>query len=82
MAKYFVRVKPQFTGYNAVHKENCPFLDGTARKIYLGEFSSSDDAVTEAQRFFLFSKGCSYCMQTRVMEINKFVMEWNMVSFS
>ena len=82
MAKYFVRIKPQFTGFNAVHKENCPFLDETTRKIYLGEFASSKDAIVEAQRFFLFSKGCTYCMQTRAIEINKFALEWNMVSFS
>lgn len=61
MTKYYVRVKPQLTGENAVHKESCPFMDDVKIKKYLGEFSNSQDAIKEASRFFHHSKGCPFC---------------------
>lgn len=61
MSKYYVRVKPQLDGENAVHKENCPFLDGIKLKRYLGEFVSAREAIKEAQKFYSRSKGCSFC---------------------
>lgn len=82
MAKYYVRIKPQITGYNAVHKENCPFIEDLGKKILLGEFGNSDDAVAEAKRYFQYSKGCLFCASNPVVERNKFLLEWNMLSFS
>lgn len=61
MTKYYVRIKPQLDGENAVHKENCPFLDGITLKRYLGEFVSVKEALIEAQKFYNHSKGCSFC---------------------
>jgi len=61
MTKYYVRIKPQLTGENAVHKETCPFLDDIKLKKYLGEFSTCQEAIKEASRFFHHSKGCPFC---------------------
>ena len=82
MSKYYVRVKPQLTGFNAVHKENCPFIQDLNKKIYLGEFSSCHEAIGEAKKYFLQPKGCLFCANERIVETNNFLLEWNMFSFS
>jgi len=82
MPKYYVRIKPQLNGFNAVHKENCPFLQDSNKKLYLGEYSSSNEAIMEAKGYFPKSKGCLFCTSERVTETNNFLLEWNMVSLS
>jgi hypothetical protein len=59
--KYYVAVRPQINENHAVHKENCPFLPDDEKRIYLGEFSSGENAVKEGQRHFIKSKGCIFC---------------------
>jgi hypothetical protein len=82
MNKYYLRLKPQLNGTNAVHKENCPFLDESSKKIFLGEFFSSQDAISEAKRYSAHSKGCLFCTK-ELMPIKKQIfLEWNMFSVS
>lgn len=82
MTKYYVRVKPQLNGENAVHKENCPFLDGITLKKYLGEFVSSVEAIMEAKKTFSHSNGCPFC--TKQVDTQKRYVErfWNCYSLS
>jgi hypothetical protein len=61
VAKYFVAVRPQTNENHAVHKEGCPFLPDDEKRIYLGVFSSGQDAVVESQRHFIKTKGCLFC---------------------
>lgn len=82
MSKYYVKIKPQFNGTYAVHKEGCPFMDGTKKKIYLGEFIDGHDAIAEAQRYFSKSKGCLFCNNERLMIKNNLLLDWNMFSYS
>ena len=59
--KYWVAKRPGNNEDHAVHKEDCPFLPDNDRRIYLGEFSSGEDAVREGQRYFGSSNGCIFC---------------------
>jgi len=82
MQKYYVRVKPQLDGIYAVHKENCPFIQDLKKKIYLGEFTSSQDAVREAKRYFRKSKECLFCGKPRIPAKNNLLHEWHQFSMS
>jgi hypothetical protein len=82
MIKYYVRLKPQLDGVNAVHKENCPFLDDIKMKRYLGEFSSCMDAIREAKKYFSHSKGCSFCTKERLTPKAYSHQIWNKFSMS
>ncbi len=82
MAKYYVRIKPQFSGTNAVHKEGCPFLQDNKSRIFLGDFFSSHDAIIEAQRYFMKSKGCLFCTKEQLNVENEMLLQWNMFSVS
>lgn len=81
MTKYYVRIKPQSDGENAVHEENCPFLDGIKLKRYLGEFASAKEAIKEAQRFYIRSKGCSFCNKELIIRRKSNVL-WHSYSLS
>lgn len=61
MSAYYVRIKPQLNGTNAVHKEDCPFLPDIEDRKYLGEFSSSLEALREAKMYFSDASGCYFC---------------------
>jgi hypothetical protein len=82
MPKYYVRTKPQLNGIYAVHRENCPFLDDLKKKIYLGEFISSHEAVREAKRYFAHSKECLFCNNQRLPARNNLLQEWHRFSMS
>lgn len=81
MSKYFVRVKPQLNGINAVHKENCPFLDDVKLKKYLGEFQSSHEALMESKKYFSNTEGCSFCTKKQIHQ-KADIHIWNSFSMS
>jgi hypothetical protein len=60
-AKYYVAVRPRINENHAVHKEGCPFLNENEKRIFLGVFSSSLDAVKASRRYFFSSEGCMFC---------------------
>jgi len=82
MSKYYVRVKPQLNGVNAVHKENCPFLDGVKLKKSLGEFQSSNEAIMESKKYFLHTEGCSFCTKEQIPQKMNIQHIWNNFSVS
>ncbi len=81
MNKYYVKIKPQLDGEYAVHKENCPFLDGIKLKRYLGEFVSAREAIKEAQRFYSHSKGCTFCNKELNIRVKRNTI-WHSYSLS
>src|SRR5450759_297283 len=66
-AKYYAAVRPRLNENHAVHKEGCPFLHDDENSIYLGEFSSGQDAVTESHRHFNRTKGCLFCSKDHTL---------------
>ena len=59
--KYYVAVRPRINENHAVHKEGCPFLNRNEKRIFLGVFNSSLDAVKASRRHFFSSEGCVFC---------------------
>jgi hypothetical protein len=60
-SSYYVRIKPQLNGKNAVHREDCPFLPGIGERIYLGEFSNSQEALRMARLYYPTASLCYFC---------------------
>lgn len=61
MAAYYVNKNAQSTGEHEVHKSGCSYMPDTNNKKYLGDFSSCQEAVIEARRFYSNVDGCYYC---------------------
>lgn len=61
MKKYYVNIRPQVNGDHEVHDENCNFLPTELNRKYLGIFSSCQEAVKEAKKYYPVSNGCFYC---------------------
>ncbi len=60
-AKFYIGIRPQTNEYHTVHKEGCPFLPTAGKRIYLGIFKSSFDAVCAGMRHFSKSNKCLFC---------------------
>jgi hypothetical protein len=63
MINYYLNRRPMLNGLHAIHTENCPFVAGEDRRIYLGEYESCKDAVRAARKHFSGSEGCLFCSQ-------------------
>jgi hypothetical protein len=61
ISKYYVAVRPQTNENHSVHKDGCPFLPDDEKRIYLGQFSSGEEAVSESHHHFTNTKGCLFC---------------------
>lgn len=59
MASYYVNNDSQSNGDHEVHVTGCVFFPSD--RIYLGEHSSCNAAVTEAKRYYSQSNGCATC---------------------
>lgn len=61
MTRYYVNKHAQANGDHEVHTSGCSFLPEIENRIYLGEFSSCQGAVTEAKKYYSEADGCFYC---------------------
>lgn len=61
--KYYVAVRPQTNEIHAVHKEGCPFMPEDNKRIYLGLFSSGNEAGQAGKKYFGNSHGCRFCSE-------------------
>ncbi len=57
MEKYYVNK----TGDHEVHDQDCSYLPDSENRKYLGEFSSCEGAVKEAQKTYPTADGCGHC---------------------
>ncbi len=69
--KYWVAKRPGNNEDHAVHKEDCPFLPDDDKRIYLGEFSSCEDAIREGHRYFGSTNGCIFCSKEHNVQKEK-----------
>lgn len=60
-SRYYVNKNAQSNGDHEVHVPSCSFFPDAENRIYLGEFSSCQPAVTEAKKHYRQSNGCYYC---------------------
>lgn len=59
--KYYVNKNPQSNGDHEVHEESCRYLPLLQNRLYLGQYSSCKDAVSEAKRTYPKADGCKTC---------------------
>jgi len=63
MNKYYISKKSRQDGTFSVHKEDCPFLNESEQRIFLGRFDTCKDAIKTARIFFLKSDACYFCLK-------------------
>lgn len=61
MATYYVNRNAQDNGDHEVHSASCSFLPEAENRLYLGEFSTCQDAVNAAAKYYTDVDGCYYC---------------------
>ena len=61
MATYYVNKNAQTNGDHEVHTSTCSFLPATENRLYLGNFTTCDEAVREAKKSYTQVNGCFYC---------------------
>jgi hypothetical protein len=59
--KYFISTNPRISGSHTVHRQRCPFLPEPGRRIPLGVFQSSREAVKEGRNYFGRTDNCPFC---------------------
>jgi hypothetical protein len=59
--RFFVCTRPQINGSYTVHREDCPFLPEQGRRILLGVFKFSLDAVKKGRRYCSRPESCLFC---------------------
>lgn len=61
MKKYYVNKNAQSNGDHEVHHEECPYLPQVQNRIYLGDYSNCEPAVTKATTHYHQVNGCIKC---------------------
>jgi hypothetical protein len=61
--KYFISRNPRFSGIHTVHRQGCPFLPEPEKRILLGVFGSSQEAVKKGSGYFRSPVGCPFCLK-------------------
>lgn len=59
--KYFIGIRTQTNESHSIHKEGCPFMPDDGKKIFLGNFSTPQDAASEGKKHFNKSDSCLFC---------------------
>ena len=61
MAKYYVNKKKDSKGDHEVHKQGCRWMPKEENRIYLGDFTSCEQAVSTAKAYYDHVNGCYFC---------------------
>jgi hypothetical protein len=69
-SKYYISVRPQTNDLHAVHKVGCPFLPQNGKRIFLGEFNKSSDAVRIGSLHFRKVIPCLFCCKEKTAADN------------
>lgn len=58
---FYVNKNAQSNGDHEVHQTGCTWLPLEQNRIYLGYFTTSQEAVREAKKHYSQVNGCYYC---------------------
>lgn len=61
MNVYFVNKTPLPDGRHEIHRANCTYLPLPGHRIYLGVFSTCQQAISEAKKYYYQLTGCHVC---------------------
>lgn len=66
MKQFYIAIKPQTNDIHSIHREGCPFMPASGKRIFLGTFQSADDAEKESRKYFTNSCTCRFCNKENV----------------
>ena len=61
MTEYYVDREEQENGYHEVHTADCDYLPDSNDRLYLGPFTTGNEAVRAAKKYYLKTNGCPFC---------------------
>ncbi len=61
MTHYYVNKNAQSNGDHEVHTLSCSYLPSETNRLYLGTYSTCQEAVKKAKQTYPQSNGCYYC---------------------
>jgi len=61
MKEFFISIRPCSNGNHVVHKHDCPLLPEPGKRILLGAFQSSGEALREGIKQFRNPVCCRFC---------------------
>lgn len=59
--RFYVNKNAQSNGDHEVHRATCSWLPEQESRLYLGDFTTSHQAVYEAKKYYNQVNGCYYC---------------------
>lgn len=59
--RFYVNKNAQSNGDHEVHQSTCSWLPDAENRLYLGDFSTSQEAVRVAKKYYDRVNGCYYC---------------------
>jgi hypothetical protein len=71
--KYFISISPSISGNHTIHKQACPFLPDPGKRIPLGVFRSSPEAVKEGREYFERAESCPFCSKENAVTERGFI---------
>ncbi len=66
--KYFISISPRISGNHTIHKQVCPLLPDPGKRIPLGVFQSSTEAVKEGREYFERAESCPFCSKENAVK--------------
>jgi hypothetical protein len=83
---YYINLKPQTDLSHRIHKEGCPFIPEHGKRIFLGKFKSSFEAIEEGWKYFSNPGTCLFCSKenhenTRQESLSEIHSEIKLVQF-
>ncbi len=74
--KYYISSRPGTDEKYLIHKEDCPFLAGRDRQIFLGAFQTVKGALEKGQKFFKPAAVCRFCLKEHCTETGFRIVPW------
>lgn len=59
--RFYVNENAQSNGDHEVHRATCSRLPDPDNRLYLGDYSTSQEAVRKAKTYYNQVNGCYYC---------------------
>lgn len=63
MPAYYVSQSARPDGTHTVHRSGCDLVPVPRKRLYLGDFISGSQAVSEARRHYAQVRGCEQCTE-------------------
>ena len=69
--KYYIGAKPGIDGNYTIHRQDCPLLPDSGRRILMGIFRSPSDALKRGLMFHKRPALCPFCLKSDAEEFRE-----------